>query len=96
MYSSPEWKETRNRVILRDGGNDLGIDNYPIEGRAFVHHINPLSINDLTNRSEKCFDMNNLILVSFKTHQAIHYGADPQVYSIVERSRNDTCPWRKE
>lgn len=96
FYRSKEWKRIRDQVIIRDNGNDLGVDGYPIGKSIVVHHINPISIEDLENRSDKVFDLNNLICCSKETHNALHYGDLRYLNSkkIIERSRNDTCPWK--
>lgn len=95
IYSSTEWRSIRNQVILRDNGCDLGLDDYEIFGRCYIHHIEPLTIDDILDRSNKVFDMDNLITVSFDTHQKIHYSAQTEAITPVERSPNDTAPWRK-
>lgn len=95
LYRSPEWKSVRNKVILRDKGMDMGFDGRPIEGRIIVHHMNPITKEDILKRDPKLFDMENLISVSNNTHEAIHYGSIellPKEY--VPRKPNDTCPWR--
>lgn len=95
LYSSPEWKEIRRKVILRDNGCDLALDGYQISGRAYIHHINPLTENDILDRSLEVFSLNNLVCVSFTTHNAIHYGnKEVIVKDPVVRRPNDTCPWR--
>jgi hypothetical protein len=95
LYSSLEWKNFRRRVIIRDEGCDLGIPGYEIHSRILIHHINPISIEDIWNRSSCIFDMDNVICVSHETHNAIHYG-DGQYLSTVpiERRPGDTCPWK--
>ena len=96
LYSSPEWKQIRRKVILRDNGCDLGMPDRQILDRVIVHHINPITIDDINNRSSKIFDYNNLICCSNSTHQAIHYGDENLIaVEFTERSPNDTCPWRK-
>lgn len=96
LYTDPiEWKRFRDRVILRDGGFDLGCKDVPIEGNIFVHHIEPLTIDDILNRSSCIFDMENAISSSFKTHNALHYGNGcPKVIKPEIRKMHDTCPWR--
>lgn len=96
LYRSPEWKRARRDVIIRDGGCDLGVADCPIDGRVYIHHMNPITEDDILNRNPKIFDPNNLISVSFRTHQAIHYGSDEMMkeYELVERKANDTCPWK--
>lgn len=94
LYKCPEWKEVRRDVIIRDNGCDLGCEEYPISGIIIVHHINPITIDDVINRSSCVFDLENLISTSDKTHKAIHYGSESPYFKISERSKNDTCPWR--
>lgn len=92
---SNRWKSIRRKVILRDNGRDLGIDEFIIQGKIIVHHINPLTKEQLLNFDPCIFDMENLISCSHNTHNAIHYGdrsllpQDP-----IERRPFDTCPWR--
>ena len=96
LYRLPEWKSIRRKVILRDNACDLGHPDYEINAQpAYVHHINPISIDDIVNRSPIVFDINNLITTTFRTHQAIHYGDEGLLPSLpVERRPGDTCPWR--
>ena len=96
LYKSPEWKRVRREVILRDNGCDLGIDDYPIRGILIVHHMNTITVEDIVNKSDKVFDTENLISVSIRTHNAIHYGDEELLLidEIVERRPNDTIPWR--
>lgn len=97
FYSTPEWKAARNLVIIRDNGCDLGIDDRIIGGRIFIHHINPITKEDILNRHPKLFDPENLICVSKLTHDAIHYGDENLLIKApIERSKNDTCPWRRD
>jgi hypothetical protein len=99
---SKEWKEIRQKVILRDSQPgmdycyDLGHKDYPIIGRIYVHHIEPLLPEDFVNKNlEKLLDMENLICVSQRTHEAIHYGDESLLFlGVVERQPNDTVPWR--
>lgn len=96
LYNSYEWKtETRPKIILRDEACDLACPGFDIPTRILIHHINPITVDDVLNRNPKVFDPDNLICVSHKTHQAIHYG-DESLLTIrpIERTRNDTCPWR--
>lgn len=96
LYKMPEWKSVRRDVIIRDGGNDLGIDGYEIVGNVYVHHMNPITVDDIVNRIDYVLNPEYLISTSFDTHQAIHYGNEellPQ--APIERFENDTCPWRQ-
>lgn len=94
LYCCPEWRSIRRKVILRDGGLDLAHPDYLIGGRIYVHHMNPITVEDILNRSRKVFDMENLVSCSFDTHNAIHYGSDIPKESFAIRKENDTCPWR--
>lgn len=96
FYSSdPQWLETKKRVILRDDGCDMGHIDHPIHGRIIIHHINPITIEQLINRDPIIFDLDNLICVSHDTHNAIHYGDSSLLHlPPVERMAFDTCPWR--
>lgn len=95
LYSSSEWKKFRRDIIIRDEGLDMACDGYEIYERAVVHHINPITIDDVLNRNPSVFDFNNVILVSPMTHKAIHYGSiDLLITEPIERHKNDTCPWR--
>lgn len=94
LYGSDEWKRARNEVLLRDDGCDLGLPGFPIVGKLLVHHINPLSAEDIIKRSPAIFDPDNLITVSFMTHNAIHYGDYSLINKdVVERKPFDTAPW---
>lgn len=97
LYKSPEWKSFRREMILRDGGFDLGCEGYSIIGVPILHHINPITVEDVIQRSFSVFDPENVICVSRKTHNAIHYGDESLllVDEIIERRPNDTKPWRK-
>lgn len=96
LYRNPQWKSIRNKVIIRDNGCDLAHPDYEINGQAaYIHHINPITIDDIVSENPKIFDMNNLITTTFQTHQAIHYGSrDILLLNPIERKPNDTCPWR--
>lgn len=96
FYTSPEWKKLRDEIILRDNGNDLGLEGYPIYGKAVIHHINPITLDDVLDHSPDVFNPEYLICVSHKTHNAIHYGNDDykRTMNVVERRPNDTIPWR--
>lgn len=97
LYTSPEWKQARNKVILRDDGCDLGDPSRKIYGKILVHHINPITMDDILNRSPIVFDLENLICVTKRTHDAIHYGdVDGLILDPVVRTANDTAPWRNK
>lgn len=95
FYKSLKWKETRREVILRDNGCDLADERYPIKGLVYIHHINPITIEDILEERPCVFDLENLVCASFKTHNAIHYGIDDiYISEPISRKPNDTCPWR--
>lgn len=94
FYSSPDWKRFRRQVIIRDGGCDLGVEGHEIFDRIEIHHINPITIEDIENGSTLLMDMDNVICTSGLTHKAIHYGdASLLPKDPIERKPNDTCPW---
>lgn len=95
FYTSPEWREIRDDIIIRDNGCDLGLAGYEIPEKIIVHHMNPMTIEDLTDFSDDVFNPEYLICVSQLTHNAIHYGDDnllPKKH--IERRPGDTCPWK--
>lgn len=95
LYRTPKWRSARREVILRDNGNDLGIDGYAIGGIIVVHHMNPISEKDIIDKNPEIFDPEYLISCSDLTHKAIHYGDSallPKPYN--PRKPNDTIPWR--
>lgn len=96
LYKLPEWRRVRNLVIERDKARDLAHENYEISNQpAYIHHINPITIDDILDRNPKIFDLDNLITTTFDTHQAIHYGSESMLPKLpVTRTPNDTCPWR--
>ena len=95
FYKTEEWIRIRNQVIVRDNGCDLGIEGREIYGRIIVHHMNPITMTDLINRSPLILDPEYLISTVKSTHDAIHYGdINSLIKDPIERSKNDTCPWR--
>lgn len=95
LYRSEEWKRFRRNVIIRDHGCDLADENRPINTMILIHHLNPLTIEDVRKRSGKIFDMNNVVCTTKTTHNAIHYGTDiSSLYDYKERKPNDTILWR--
>ena len=96
LYRSSEWKRFRRQIIIRDKGCDLGCEGYELYDKILIHHINPITINDVLNRASCIFDPNNVICTSLNTHNAIHYGdSELLVTEPIERTKNDTCPWKK-
>lgn len=97
LYRSAEWKRFRRTMIIRDNGCDLACNDREIHGLIILHHINPLTVEDVLNRDPKIFDPENVICVSLDTHNAIHYGdADLLLTEFTTRTKNDTCPWRRD
>lgn len=95
FYRSSEWKSIRNHVIIRDNACDLGIEDRELFSNIFVHHMNPVLLDDVTNRTNILLDPEYLICTSFHTHNAIHYGdASLLVTTPIERTKYDTCPWK--
>lgn len=95
LYESREWRRIRGDIILRDNGCDLAIEDRPIFGSVYIHHINPVTESDILEGRPCVFDPENLICVSFQTHNALHYGNENSISKdYVERRPNDTCLWR--
>lgn len=95
FYKTPEWQAIRREVIIRDNGCDLGIDGYDIHGSIIIHHMNPISVADIVDRSDYLLNPDYLITTTLDTHNAIHYGDSNLLCHVpAERSPNDTCPWR--
>ena len=91
-----EWFRIRDYVIIRDQGCDLGIEGREIRGKIIVHHMNPITKDDLLKRTEFLLNPEYLICTLKSTHDAIHYGDENLLMKgPVERKANDTCPWRK-
>lgn len=97
FYVSDEWRSIRDQIIIRDNGCDLGIDGRDIFGSIIVHHMNPISKYDLIHQTDYLINPEYLICVSLNTHNAIHYGDESLLFDdvLVERRKNDTCPWRR-
>lgn len=94
FYRGREWKLIRKDAIVRDEGCDLGILDREIYGRIIVHHINPITIEDIKEGRDCVFDLNNLICTSHDTHNAITYGNESLLTQLPkERKKGDTCPW---
>lgn len=95
FYKDPEWIALRRDIIIRDLGCDLGMSDREICGPIMVHHMNPITKEDIIYRSEFLLNPEYLICCSDNTHKAIHYGDESLlVLAPIVRSRNDTCPWR--
>lgn len=97
FYKSEEWKRIRNYVITRDNGCDLGIsDRKIVDSVILVHHMNPITKEDIFNKNEILLDPEYLITTIKPTHDAIHYGDESLLAEdLVIRSKNDTCPWKR-
>lgn len=96
FYKSDEWLSMRDEIIIRDHGCDLGIEGREIFGRILIHHMNPISIRDIIDRTDYLLNPEYLITTVKNTHDAIHYGNEESLILVPrERTRNDTCPWRK-
>ena len=96
FYRSREWKACRDFVILRDNGCDLGVEGHEIYGqRIIIHHMNPISLDDIANSTDFLLNPEYLITTIHNTHNAIHYGDESLLITApIERSRNDMCPWK--
>lgn len=96
FYKSKEWRRIRDYVIARDCGCDLGTpDHEIIDERILIHHINPITKEDIINNTDFLLNPEYLITTINNTHQAIHYGNDEMlVKAPVTRYKNDQCPWR--
>lgn len=96
FYRSQRWKQIRDQVIIRDNGCDLAVEGHDIYGRILIHHMNPITVDDIENESELLFNPEYLITVTHQTHNAIHYGNENLLMILPkERSKNDTCPWKR-
>ena len=95
FYSSTEWKHFRDDIILRDEGCDLAMPDRPIHGRIILHHLNPITKDDIQHDGLYLFDPENVVCVSHLTHNAIHYGDSSLLFAEpLIRKPNDTCPWK--
>lgn len=96
FYKTREWIQVRDKIIVRDFGCDLGIEDREIYGRILIHHMNPISQEDIIHRSEILLDPEFLICTSKVTHDAIHYGdASLLTTGPIVRTQFDTCPWKR-
>lgn len=95
FYKSKEWLSVRDLVILRDNGCDLGMEGYEIFGRILIHHMNPITKQEISERSDLLLNPEYLICTADRTHNCIHYGDETQLITEpIERMKNDTCPWK--
>lgn len=97
FYKDPEWLEARDKVIIRDCGCDLGMPDREIRGKILVHHMNPVTKEQIIRRDPMLFDPEYLICTIKSTHDAIHYGDETLlILEPVIRRKNDTCPWKHD
>lgn len=97
FYRSSRWRSLRNKIIVRDNGCDLGVEERAIASRIIVHHMNPISLDAIEHDDEDLYNPEFLICVSHETHNAIHYGDENLLFKgLVERRPNDTCPWKQK
>lgn len=95
FYTSQEWRSLRDKVTIRDFGCDLGIPGHEVNSRIIIHHMNPITIEDLKSGNSSVLDPNFLISVSNKTHLAIHFGDGSKLEELpIKRTKWDTVPWR--
>ena len=95
LYRSYKWRKVRNQIIMRDNGCDLGMDGFDIFGKIIVHHMNPLTLEQIEDDSDDIYNPEFLICVSHITHNAIHYGDENLLPQLpIERTANDTCLWK--
>lgn len=96
FYRSAEWLRFRDKIILRDAGCDLAAEGFEIYGSVIIHHLNPITYEDILNQSPCIFDPNNVVCTKLSTHNAIHYGDETLLlHPQMVRTKNDTCPWRQ-
>ena len=96
FYKSEEWLSMRDKIIVRDNGCDLGISGRDIYSRILIHHMNPITKEDILRRSDILLNPEYLICVTPNTHRAIHYGNENLLMKdLIERRPNDTCPWKQ-
>lgn len=94
FYASLEWKHVRDQVILRDMGCDLGVPGYEIHFGLLVHHMNPVTMEDIGRRRSWILNPEYLITTSKRTHNAIHYGDESLIpRPVVARQPGDTKLW---
>jgi hypothetical protein len=95
LYDSRQWANVRDLVMIRDNGCDLGILDYEIKGRIVIHHMNPISVDDIRHGDDRIIDPEFLITTSHNTHLAIHYGNKTLLPQLpIKRYPGDTCPWK--
>ena len=96
FYKSQEWKAVRDLVIVRDNGCDLGAEGHEIYGKVLIHHMNPITVKDLSLKTDFLLNPEYLISTTMITHNAIHYGDETLLVTApITRTKNDTCLWKK-
>ena len=96
FYHSGEWKHFRQKIILRDNACDMAMEGYELRHGIYIHHMNPVEREDLIRHAEEVLDPEFVVVVSFATHNAIHYGTNGVPFTaFAERTPNDTCPWKQ-
>lgn len=95
FYKSPKWRRTRREIIIRDNGCDLGVDGFELDNYIMIHHMNPITLEDIEDERDIIFDPENLICCSSRTHKAIHYGDESLLpKEPIIRTPGDTCLWK--
>lgn len=96
FYRSREWRRLRQDIIVRDNGCDLGVEGHEIYDKIIIHHMNPMTMDDIDSGNEDILNPEYLICVSHKTHNAIHYGDERLLpRPLAERRPGDTLLWRR-
>lgn len=94
LYTSPRWRKLRNEIIIRDNACDLGVFDYDIYHKIYIHHIVPIGLDDVRRDRSCIYNPENLICTSGTTHNAIHYGGEiPKTQEMAQRKPGDTIPW---
>lgn len=94
FYTSSQWRQIRHHIIARDNGCDLGVDGYDIHSRLVIHHMTPMTVDDISYGDPSVLDPEFLITTTHQTHNAIHYGDERLLpRPLVERKRGDTKLW---
>lgn len=95
FYRSRQWRNIRDHVIIRDNGCDLAMPGCEIQGKIYIHHLNPITVDDIIDENPDIMDPKLLVCVSFETHQALHYGDIELIpeYALKERLPGDTTLW---
>jgi len=95
FYGSKRWRRTRDGIIVRDNSCDLGMRGYEIYGQVYIHHLNPISMDEVEDDDDSLYEPELLICTSYNTHLAIHFGSESLLPQLpIERRPNDTCPWK--